>query len=105
MEDSFKNNNNLVMVSISVDNSKERWLNSVAAETYTTPGSLNLYTGGRGVEDPMIKYYRFTAFPRLMIIDRNGNLFDAKAPTPSSPSGFMALVSKIKDAMKMNGNK
>lgn len=101
LEDSFRSNKNFVMISISVDKSKERWLNSAKEQTYSTPGAINLYTGGQGADHPLITYYRFTAFPRLMIIDRNGNLFDAKSPNPSTVGGIEAITRKIKEAINL----
>lgn len=75
VEENFKNNDDIVFISISIDKDKEKWLNSIKKGGYTSTNSINLYTNGLASEHPMIKHYLIKSYPHPMIIDRNGRIF------------------------------
>src|SRR6185503_4759935 len=52
VENNFKGDTNIVFVSISVDKNKQQWLKSVKESLYTSPGSIKLYTEGKGADHP-----------------------------------------------------
>ncbi|WP_270090348.1 TlpA family protein disulfide reductase [Sphingobacterium sp. SYP-B4668] len=62
------------MVSISIDSSKDKWLQSLRGGKYTHPGSINLRTEELGGLHPFIKSYDIGTFPTLMLIDPDGKL-------------------------------
>ncbi|MEP7374567.1 MAG: TlpA disulfide reductase family protein [Chitinophagaceae bacterium] len=79
VEEEYRNNNKVTFVSISVDLDKSRWIKSVYGDTYTSPAVVNLYTNGKGGEEDVIKYYKITSYPTLLLIDKQGKIFSASA--------------------------
>ncbi len=74
----------IVFLSVSIDKDKETWLNSVAEEKYTHADFINTYTGGDGIDHPLIKRYDITAYPRLIIIGKNNKLSTANPHIPNN---------------------
>lgn len=70
----YRDNNEVVFVNVSVDKDSERWSESVRSGLYSHEGSISLYTGGRGTEDPIIEHYNITAYPTLIVFDRKGRV-------------------------------
>lgn len=92
----FKNNSDVVFISVSVDKDQKTWKNSVKTGTYTNPKSINLYTGGLGWDHPFIKNYNFQGFPHVMLIDRKGRIFSSEMPNRDGAK----MVELINDALK-----
>jgi hypothetical protein len=92
---SFKDNPDVVFISICVDKSRTMWLNSVRSGLYTHPGSIDLYTEGLGDSHPFMKHYNFQGFPRLMLIGKDGKIFSS-----NMPRGAADMVGLIKQALK-----
>lgn len=78
VEKKFQNDTNVVFIAISIDIDKEIWLRSVKEGLYTSPTAVNLYTNGLGTNHPLIKQLAVTAYPRPIIIDKEGRLFNNK---------------------------
>jgi len=76
----FKNNANIIFVSISGDQNKNKWLQSVRAEKYSRKENINLYTDGLGFNHPFMKFYDFYGGPYLMLIDRNSRIYSCAPP-------------------------
>lgn len=75
VEEQFKNQEDLVFVSVSVDRNKLLWQKSISEGSYTSEKIVNLYTEGRGSNCEIIRHYRVTGYPKPMIIDRQGKIF------------------------------
>jgi len=73
-EQKFKDNPNVVFISISVDRSKSRWLKSVQSGGYTTLSAVNLYTNGQGDQHPVLKSNQMKTFPVAVLLDKNGEI-------------------------------
>jgi cytochrome oxidase Cu insertion factor (SCO1/SenC/PrrC family) len=99
LEDSLPDREKIVFITVSVDKDKEQWKKSLAAETYSSAQNINVYTGGNGTEDPLIQHYRYTSFPELLLIDKNGNLLDAVPPRPQNESSAQILLKILKAAV------
>lgn len=95
----FSGNPDVLFVSISVDKQKDRWIQSIRSGKYTHPGNLNLYTNGKGLTHPFITYYDFTGFPKQLLIDKNGRIFDIP-PRPHTPKQADAFIHLINLALK-----
>lgn len=78
----FRERDDVLFVSVSIDKDAEKWKKSVAAGTYTHPESVNLYTSGEGKDHPLIAYYNIQSYPTLMIIDKRGRLISINPPRP-----------------------
>lgn len=90
----FKDNPNVVFVSVNVDRSKEMWLTSLKGGKYTNPHSINLYTEGLESKHPFIYEYKLQGFPQLLLIDKNGKIF-----TPSMPRNTKGMNEVINEAL------
>jgi len=78
LEEKYKNDPNVVFITISIDVDRQTWLKSVQSGYYTSAGLdnvVNLYTAGRGTEDPLIKAYNVTGYPHPFMIDRAGKIY------------------------------
>lgn len=78
--DQYKDNKNIVFLTVSEDRNREQWLKSVASGKYTSPGTIDLYTNGLGAEHKMLKYYGFTGAPQQIIIDKKGKIVSLAPP-------------------------
>ena len=94
IEQSFKQDTNLVFVSISTDPNKKMWMESMKTGKYTTDDRVNLYTNGQGTSYPMISYHSITAYPTLLLIDKEGNL--AENVVDPRLDGGNSLIKTIK---------
>lgn len=74
VEQIYKDNPNIVFITVCIDKDKERWLNSLNSGEYASSGSVNLYTKGEGHKNDIIQYYNITTYPRPMLISRNGTI-------------------------------
>lgn len=68
-------NDELVVVTISIDKSMEYWKKGgLESGLYTGEDNINLYTEGLGWNHPIMKHYNFISVPNLLVIDKTGNL-------------------------------
>lgn len=70
----------LMIVSISMDNTRERWLKSIASGLYTNNQNINLRINTSD-NDPFLEHYKIAAIPFVMLVDRQGKLIQ-KINTP-----------------------
>jgi cytochrome oxidase Cu insertion factor (SCO1/SenC/PrrC family) len=70
----FKDNPDILFISVSTDKSKSRWLSSVEGGKYTSPEAINLFTEEQGINHPFLQHYTIHAFPFQLLIDREGKL-------------------------------
>lgn len=94
IEERFRNNSDVVMVNISIDE-KTSWLKSLKTQKYTTGRGISLYTNGERNQHAVIKNYNVDSYPRLVVIDRSGKIVYASPPDPR-PEGngdeFVRLI-------------
>ncbi len=67
---SFKDNNGFEVVSVSIDEDKEVWMEGISGGKYTSLEYTNLYTNGKGIKDPFTMYYNLNAIPFILLIDK-----------------------------------
>jgi len=94
IEEKYEYNSNIVFITVSIDKSKEKWLNSIAKDSYTSAKAVNLYTDGLGDAHPLIQYYNISSFPRLMLIDRNGRIIKATGNEFRQSNVLLAEIEK-----------
>ncbi|MEE4178724.1 MAG: TlpA disulfide reductase family protein [Bacteroides sp.] len=78
LSDEYKNEN-IVFISISADDDREKWLSKIKEFQFTN--TVNLWTAG--TNHPFNNDYNAKAFPRYILIDEKGNILDATADNPS----------------------
>lgn len=94
VHDSLKNEN-IVFLSISIDQDKTFWLQSIRENQQRTElngwagkyapakGTITLYTGGVGRNHTLVKTHNPKGlYPKLFLVDPNGALILAKPPRP-----------------------
>lgn len=92
VKEQFKNNKDVVFLTISVDDKKE-W--TKALKQYNIPG-LHAFTENRERQHAILKDYKVQEYPTTFILDKNGNIF--LAHPPSHPD---ELKSQIEEALKL----
>jgi peroxiredoxin len=93
VEKAFEKDSNVVFITISVDKNKEKWIKSVKEGGYTSLSAINLYTNGLGVNHPVINQFAVTSYPRPIIIDKKGKLFNnTESDLRSSVERLSALL-------------
>lgn len=81
--ESIKNdftNVDIVFASVSVDKQKDLWLKGIGKFAPST--GLHYYTNGDGTDSPIIKHFNIGTFPSLIILDRDGKVFNSRASRP-----------------------
>lgn len=97
--ETFQSDSSVVFVSINIDKSRTTWINSVRSHLYTHSGGIDLYTDGQGYTHPLIKNYNVNAYPKLIIIDKDGRIVSSTPPRPAdmaSQEALIALINKSK---------
>lgn len=95
IKDKMGEQQDILFVSVSVDEKKDVWLQSVAQGIYTHQDFINLYTNGKGEEHPLIKRYNINAYPRLMILGKGNKLVNATPNLPSNTNEIEVLMKTI----------
>lgn len=76
-------------ISIGIDK-KDLWLDGIGR--YSSANSLQLFTDGQSKEHPMMKYLNIYAYPRLIIVDKNGNIAAAPPEPRSRKKEFINFI-------------
>jgi hypothetical protein len=71
----FKDDTNVVFIAVCIDRNKKDWSDGIKSGEYTSMGTINLYTKGNGIVDPIVKYYRIQEYPTALLIDPKGNIY------------------------------
>ena len=90
----YQHRRDIKYVSVSLDRSKEVWLNTVRQEIYSSREDINLFTNGKGSDHEMLRYYNMTGFPLVFLIDKKGKIV-AKASNPKE------LERKLREAVPL----
>ncbi|KXH84885.1 TlpA family protein disulfide reductase [Chryseobacterium kwangjuense] len=83
---------NVQFLSIGIDK-KDLWLEGIGK--YSSASSLQLYTEGRSKEHPMMKYLNIYAYPRLIVVDKNGNIASAPPEPRTKKEDFVNFVKTL----------
>lgn len=75
VEEYYKDNAEVIFLTICIDEQKQRWLASLKTQQYTSPSAVNLYTNGEGVTHQIIKDYMVSGYPHPVLIDKQGRIF------------------------------
>ncbi|MDR6782737.1 thiol-disulfide isomerase/thioredoxin [Pedobacter africanus] len=78
-------------ISVNVDK-KDTWLDGIGK--YSSKNSLQLYTEEQESNHPFIKHLNFSAYPRLVIVDKNGNMAGTPPDPRSDKAGFKKYIEK-----------
>lgn len=92
----FVGNQDFQVVSISIDKTRERWIRGIHSGRYTHPGNINLFTDGMGLDHPFTRYYRISAIPFILLVDKEGKIYAQVSGGISAEE----LLKVIKQALK-----
>jgi thiol-disulfide isomerase/thioredoxin len=95
----FKGNKNIIFVNISVDATRERWLEGI--RLYKLDDEVNLYTMGQAENHPVIKSYGLDGYPAQFLIDKQGRYISATPPRADLDKG-KALIELIESVLSKN---
>lgn len=79
-------------ISVNIDK-KERWLDGIGK--YSSKNSLQLYTDEQGSNHPLIRYLNLSTYPRLIVIDKNGNIVGTPPDPRSRKEDFEDFIIKL----------
>lgn len=99
VESLYKENSNVVFITISIDKEKEDWLKSINDGKYTSSSAINLFTNGEGHDNGIIQYYNVTTYPRPMLVNRKGEIISFTGNKLRNKQG---LIDEINKALKNN---
>jgi thiol-disulfide isomerase/thioredoxin len=99
LKDSIKALTDVVLITVNVDKDPAAWLNAVERGIFTEKDNINLFTGGKGIEHPFMKYYNYVGMPAQMIIDKKGNLVTANPVRPADPLSTAKFWQQVKAAL------
>lgn len=89
----FKDNDDIVFISISVDETADPWLEKINADSQTLTWPQYHMPEDQAME--FLPKLNINAIPRFVIVDRNGRIFAADAPRPSDDRIDGALLSAM----------
>lgn len=95
----FRKRSDIIFITISIDSKKEMWFNSLRSGLYADAESVNL-RAGEGLYDPLLVHYNIIAFPRVMLIDKKGNLITQNIGRPINKKATDELILKLENATK-----
>lgn len=97
LEDKFQGKQ-VRFVSVSIDKDINKWRKSVASGLYTTDNGLHLFSGERGKSHPLIKDFFITAYPTILVFDRDGHI--ARIPRDPRQDGAQDLTYLLNELLK-----
>ncbi|WP_430827327.1 TlpA family protein disulfide reductase [Chryseobacterium indologenes] len=83
---------NLQFISIGIDK-KKLWLDGIGK--YSSINSLQLFTEGQSKDHPMMKYLNIYAYPRLIVVDKEGRITSAPPEPRSSTKEFVRFIENL----------
>jgi len=83
---------NVQFLSIGIDR-KDLWLKGIGK--YSSANSLQLFTDGESKDHPMMKYLNIYAYPRLFVVDKNGNVTSAPPEPRSNKENFKKFLNTL----------
>lgn len=74
VEKSFKDNADIVFISVSLDQQKLTWKKSIDKGIYTSPDAINVYTNGLGSKHPVVTLNNIGGCPTVVLLDKSGKI-------------------------------
>jgi len=106
IEEAFRNRDDIVFLSLSVDDNQQEWLNSINPDGqkvnhyYTTPTTKYIYTAGTGYNNEFIKKYNpANSYPQLLLLDKKTKIYSASPTKPLNEKAAQQLINEIKEAL------
>ncbi|MGO1597921.1 MAG: TlpA family protein disulfide reductase [Sphingobacterium sp.] len=101
IKDHFKGDSSVVFLSISIDSTKERWLNSIDEGKYTDADHVNLWVGNEGAKAKIIEHYNIWSYPTLLILNGRNEIVAYNPVRPNTELNTKILKGLIYKASEM----
>lgn len=75
VESKFYDRGGIAFITIAADKELGKWQKSIEQGIYTSPHSLNLFTGESRFKHPLLEYYGINRFPSMLVVDQHGMVF------------------------------
>lgn len=86
------NNQSIQFISIGIDK-RDSWLKGIGR--YSSPNSLQLFTEGRSSDHPMMKYLNIYSYPRIIVVDKDGEILSAPPDPRYNKERFKTFIKSI----------
>ncbi|MGO3109894.1 MAG: TlpA family protein disulfide reductase [Sphingobacterium sp.] len=105
VKSAFATNSNVVVLSVCVDKSRERWYQTISDPNigYTDSTNLNLCIGGETKHSPIIRYYDIFSYPTIIVLNGNNEIMAFNPKDPYTEIDRNAFISIIDQALKKAG--
>lgn len=100
VEQKYRNSEEVVFISVSINEDLDRWMNAVKSGKYTSEEIINLHCPD-GARNPIIKQLAITGYPHPLIIGRDGNIFN-DSTKELLRDGIEGLVNALEKALNKN---
>jgi len=74
VEELFKDNKEVVFLSISIDKTRKKWFDGIKSKKYTSPDGLNFNTNGLGAKDPLVVNNNIIGIPHVILLNKEGRI-------------------------------
>lgn len=91
----FEKSNDVKFVSLNADRQKTTWKDGIKSGRHTTSGQLLLHQNPDITYNNLLKYYQFTGFPNLLLIDKTGKIVSTRINRPNTKENLDALIDMI----------
>ncbi|TCC88650.1 TlpA family protein disulfide reductase [Pedobacter frigiditerrae] len=92
------NRDDFVVLSISTDRNREKWIEGINSGLYTSKHDLNVFTDGLMFGHPFPKYYNLSYSPFILLVGKDGKVFSRLKGEP----GPEAILKTINEALAEN---
>lgn len=90
---SLKNNKNFIYLSIGAFNKKDMWMEGIKSGKYTSSEYLNVRLNN-ALQSDFGKYYSIAGLPFMLLIDKNGNIYQGTNFTMNGPMNILNLINQ-----------
>lgn len=102
IKEHFKDNPNVVFVSVCVDPKEEHWKKSILSGKYTDDRDIKLWVGSGKLSHPLIRHYNIASYPTMVLVNANDELMMVNPPRPTDEKKGRELIFRIEQALLGN---
>lgn len=92
----FTDSEEVVFITVCTEKDYKKWITAVQSEIYTSPSSVNLFTGSLEMDHPLIKYFNVVSAPTPILIDKNFKIFSRDEVLLGRGGNPNSLINTIK---------
>lgn len=96
VEEEFKDDPNVVFISVNGDRSEQRWVAGINSGQYTSKNAINVFTAGLGDKHPLVVENNITPFPFVILLDKNGAIKYFNSNNLYDPKDLAAAIHSVK---------